>query len=214
LAKVVANEVKAHFLHIKGPELLQQFIGKSEAQLQDLFSRARENAPCILFFDEIDAIAGARGTERESGTKILTQFLTEMDGIEELKGVIVVSATNRPDMLDPALMRPGRLDRILYVPPPDPTARLALFKKELTGKPLANNINYKQLADITEGYSAADIMAICNAVAMAAAKDTLHTGKRQRVTMQRLQYSIKRTPRSITKEQLAIYEVLRDKLQR
>ena len=214
LAKVVANEAKAHFLHIKGPELLHQFIGKSEAQLQDLFSRARENAPCILFFDEIDAIAGARGTERESGTKILTQFLTEMDGIEELKGVIVVAATNRPDMLDPALMRPGRLDRILYVPPPDHPARLALFKKELAGKPLATNINYKQLADMAEGYSAADITAICNAVAMAAAKDTLHTGRHRRVKMQRLQYFIERTPRSITKEQLAIYEVLRDKLQR
>jgi len=214
LAKVVANEAKAHFLHIKGPELLQQFIGKSEAQLQDLFNRARENAPCILFFDEIDAIAGARGTEKESGTKILTQFLTEMDGIEELKGVIVVAATNRPDMLDPALMRPGRLDRILYVPPPDHPARSALFKKELTGKPLATDIDYKQLADGTKGYSAADITAICNAVAMAAAKDTLKTGRRRRVTMKRLQYFIERTPRSITKEQLAIYEVLRDKLQR
>lgn len=214
LAKVVANEAKAHFLHIKGSELLQQFIGKSEAQLQDLFNRARENAPCILFFDEIDAIAGARGTERESGTKILTQLLTEMDGIEELKGVIVVAATNRPDMLDPALMRPGRLDRILYVPPPDHPARLALFKKELAGKPLATDIDYKQLADMTEGYSAADITAICNAVAMAAAKDTLKTGRRRRVTMQRLQYFIDGTPRSITKEQLAIYEVLRDKLQR
>lgn len=214
LAKVVANEAKAHFLHIKGPELLQQFIGKSEAKLQDLFNRARENAPCILFFDEIDAIAGARGTERESGTKILTQFLTEMDGIEELKGVIIVAATNRPDMLDPALMRPGRLDRILYVPPPDHPARLALFKKELTGKPLATDIKYKKLADITEGYSAADITAICNAVAMAAAKDTLQTDRRQRITMKRLQYFIERTPRSITKEQLAIYGVLRDKLQR
>ena len=214
LAKVVANEAKAHFLHINGPELLKQFIGKSEMQLQDLFNRARENAPCILFFDEIDAIAGVRGTERESGTKILTQFLTEMDGIEELKGVIVVAATNRPDMLDPALMRPGRLDRILYVPSPNRPARLALFKKELTGKPLASDINYKQLADITEGYSVVDITAICNAVAMDAAKNTLHTGRHRHITMQRLQYFIERTPRSITKEQLSIYELLRDKLQR
>jgi len=214
LAKVVAKEAKAHFIHINGPELLQQFIGKSEAHLQNLFNRARENAPCILFFDEIDSIVGARGTERESGTKILTQFLTEMDGIEELKGVIVVAATNRPDMIDPALMRPGRLDRILYVPPPDHLARIELFKKELTGKPLTTNINFNKLADVTESYSAADITAICNAVAMAAAKDTLHTGKRQRITMKRLQYLIEQTPRSITKEQLTIYEGLRDKLQR
>jgi transitional endoplasmic reticulum ATPase len=213
LAKVVASEAKAHFLHIKGSELLQQFIGISENRLQDLFSRAHENAPCILFFDEIDAIAGARSTERESGTKLLTQFLVEMDGIEELKGVIVVAATNRPDMLDPALMRPGRLDRILYVPPPDYSARVALFKKELIGKP-ATGIDYKQLGNMTEGYSVTDIMAICNAAAMSTAKDTLHTNKHQYIKMQKLQYFIEGTTRSITKEQLSIYEVLKDKLQR
>jgi transitional endoplasmic reticulum ATPase len=214
LAKVVASESKAHFLYIKGPELLQQFIGKSEALLQDLFSRAHENSPCILFFDEIDAIAGARGTDRESGTKILTQFLVEMDGIEELKGVIVVAATNRPDMIDPALMRPGRLDRILYVPPPDHPARLVLFEKELKDKPLDSDIDYNLLADMTEGYSVADIIAICNAVAMATAKDKLQTGSQQLIKMQRIQYFIERITRSITEEQLAMYEVLRDKLQR
>lgn len=214
LAKVVASEAKAHFLHIKGPELLQQAIGQSEAQLRDLFIRARENTPCILFFDEIDALAGARGTAEASGTKILTQFLTEMDGVEELKGVIIVAATNRPDTLDPALMRPGRLDRVLYVPPPDHPARWALIKKELTGKPVADDIDYKQLADMTVGYSAADITAICNAAAMAAAKDTLRTGERQPITMQRLQHHIERMPRSLTVAQLAVYESLRDQLQR
>jgi transitional endoplasmic reticulum ATPase len=214
LAKVVASEAKAHFLHVKGPELLEQVVGKSEAQLRDLFIRARENIPCILFFDEIDAIAGARGTEGESGTKILTQFLTEMDGVEELKGVIVVAATNRPDMLDPALMRPGRFDRVLFVPPPDPEARSGLFKKELAGKPVATDIDYKKLADITEGYSSADITSICNIVAMDAAKDTLRSGKKQLITMQRLQNLIKKTPQSLTATQLAIYESLRDKLQR
>ncbi|NIA09978.1 MAG: AAA family ATPase [Nitrospiraceae bacterium] len=214
LAKVVASEAKAHFLHVKGPELLQQVIGKSEAQLRDLFIRARENAPCILFFDEIDALTGARGTENASGTKILAQFLTEMDGVEELKGVIVVAATNRPDMIDSALMRPGRLDRVLYVPPPDHAARMALFKKELANRPVTANIDYKQLADTTKDYSAADITAICNTGAMAAARDTLRTGKRQLITMQGLQHIIKQTPGSLTSEQLAIYKSLRDKLQR
>ena len=137
-----------------------------------------------------------------------------MDGIEELKGVIVVAATNRPDMIDPALMRPGRLDRILYVPPPDHPARLVLFEIELKDKPLDSDIDYNLLADMTEGYSVADIIAICNAVAMATAKDKLQTGSQQLIKMQRIQYFIERITRSITEEQLAMYEVLRDKLQR
>jgi len=214
LAKVVASESKAHFLHVKGPELLQQFVGKSEALLQDLFDRAHENAPSIIFFDEIDAIAGARGTDRESGTKILTQFLLEMDGIEELKGIIVVAATNRPDMIDPALMRPGRLDRILYVPPPDYPARLELFKRELKSRPLSDDIDYNLLADLSEGYSAADIISICNAVAMDVAKETLSTGNRQLIQMERIKYFIEHTARSIAEEQLLMYEKLKERLQR
>jgi SpoVK/Ycf46/Vps4 family AAA+-type ATPase len=167
-----------------------------------------------LFFDEIDALAGARGSSEASGTKILTQFLTEMDGVEELKGVIVVAATNRPDTLDPALMRPGRLDRILYVPPPDHPARLGLLKKELVGKPLADDIDYEHLAGMTEGYSAADITAICNSAGLATAKEALQTGERQLLSMQRLQEQIERTPRSLTTAQLATYETLRDQLAR
>lgn len=214
LAKVVASEAKAHFLHVKGPELLQQATGQSEAQLRDVFIRARENTPCVLFFDEIDALAGARGTMEASGTKILAQFLTEMDGVEELKGVIVVAATNRPDMLDPAIMRPGRLDRVLYVPPPDHAARVALIKRELAGKPVAGDVDYTQLAGRTEGYSAADITAICNSAAMTAARDTLRTGERHPLTMQGLLHNIERTPSSIAGAQLAEYELLRDRLQR
>jgi len=190
--------------------LLQQYIGQSEAQLRDIFTRARENAPCVLFFDEIDALAGARGTADASGTKILTQFLTEMDGVDELKGVIVVGATNRPDTLDPALLRPGRFDRILYIPPPDLPARIALIQNQLTSKPVAGDVSFEQLANITEGYSAADITAICNAAAMATAKEALRTGERQLVTMQRMLEQIEKTPRSITAAQLAIYESLRE----
>lgn len=214
LARVVASEAKAHFLHVKGPELLQQAIGQSEAQLRDLFIRARENAPCVLFFDEIDALAGARGTSEASGTKILTQFLTEMDGLEELKGVVVIAATNRPDVLDPALLRPGRLDRILYVPPPDRPARIALWKKELAGKPISSDVDYERFADMTDGYSAADITAICNMAALAAAKETLRTGERHFITMQQLQSYVERTPPSLTPDQLASYESLRDRFQR
>lgn len=214
LAKVVASEADAKFLHIKGPELLRAQIGQSEAQLRAIFTRARENAPCVLFFDEIDAFGGARGTADASGTQILTQFLTEMDGVEELKGVIVVGATNRPDVLDPALLRPGRFDRILYVPPPDFAARRALFCKQLADKPVAGDLDVEQLARMTEGYSAADITAICDAAARAALRETMRTGQRQLVTMQMLTAEIARTPRSITDEQLAIYESLRRQWQR
>jgi transitional endoplasmic reticulum ATPase len=137
-----------------------------------------------------------------------------MDGMEELKGVIVVAATNRPDTLDPALMRPGRFDRILYVPPPDRPARLALIKHELIGKPVAEDVDYPALADTSEGYSSADIAAICNAAAMAVARDALRSGERQMITHRRLMDQFERTPRSLSAEQIAAYEELRDKLQR
>jgi len=210
LAKVVASEAKAHFLQVRGPELLQQYIGQSEAQLRDIFTRARENAPCVLFFDEIDALAGARGTSDASGTKILTQFLTEMDGVDELKGVIVVGATNRPDTLDPALLRPGRFDRVLYVPPPDLQARLGLIQNQLASRPIAGDISFEKLANLTEGYSAADITAICNAAAMATANEVLRTGERQLLTMQRILDQIEKTPHSISADQLATYELFRE----
>lgn len=137
-----------------------------------------------------------------------------MDGLEELKGVVVIAATNCPDVLDPALLRPGRLDRILYVPPPDHPAQLALWKKALAGKPIAGDVDYGRLADMTDGYSGADITAICNMAAMAAAKEALHTGERHLITMQQLQSHIEQTPRSLTPHQLASYESLRDRFQR
>jgi len=208
LAKVVASESGAHFLHVKGPELLREYTGQSEAHLRRIFTHARENAPCVLFFDEIDAIAGARGTSNATSTQIITQLLTEMDGVDELKGVIVVAATNRPDALDPALLRPGRFDRIVYVPPPDRPARVALFRKELSARPVAEDVDFERLADITEGYSAADITAICNAAAAATAREALRTGARPTITMQRLVEQIERTPRSITDAQISLYESL------
>lgn len=214
LAKVVASASGAHFLQVKGPELLQSHVGQSEARLRDLFGRARENAPCVLFFDEIDAIAGARGTSDENATQILTQFLTEMDGVDELKGVVVMAATNRPDTIDPALMRPGRLDRVLYVPPPDLAGRLQLFQHELSNKPTAPNIDLDLLAHRSDGYSSADLTAICNAAAAAAARDSLNAEKRTLITTERLMAQLERTPPSITTQQIATYEELRDRLQR
>ena len=214
LAKVIAKVAKANFVHVKGPELLRQFTGQSEAKLRDVFDRGRESTPCVLFFDEIDALAGERGTGNATGTQILTQFLTEMDGMEELKGVVVVAATNRPDCLDQALLRPGRFDRLLYVPPPDHAARVGLFHHELQRKPVDPDLDYPRLATLTEGYSCADVAAVCNQTALAAARDRLASGERQPITMQRLEAQIQRTPSSIHPDELARHEKLRAQFRR
>jgi transitional endoplasmic reticulum ATPase len=209
LGKVVARQAKAHFLHVKGPELLRERSGESEAKLRELFDRARENTPCVLFFDEIDALTGARGTSDATGTGILNQFLAEMDGVDELKGVVVLGATNRPDAIDPALRRPGRFDRLVYVPPPDAAARAALFAAELRGKPLSPDLDFTALASLTDGYSSADIASLCNAAAVQAAKETIRTGVRQPISTQWLQPLIARTPASIKPEDLTVYENFR-----
>ncbi len=214
LAKVVASEAHASFLHVRGPELLERFVGASEGQLRNLFIRARENVPCVLFFDELDAIATIRGSNDSSHTQILTQFLTEMDGVEELKGVVVVGATNRPDAIDPALLRPGRFDRILYIPPPDLAARVALLKLELGQRPIADDLDVDALAVETEGYSAAEVAAICNAAAFRAATDSLLAGESQRISMTMLREQIQQTPKSLTDEVIAQYRELRQRMQR
>jgi len=209
LGKVVARQAKAHFLHVKGPELLREHSGESEAKLRELFDRARENAPCVLFFDEIDALTGARGTADATGTGILNQFLAEMDGVDELKGVVVLGATNRPDAIDPALRRPGRFDRLVYVPPPDASARAALFAHELRGKPLSQDLDFALLSNMTDGYSSADIASLCNSAAVQAAKETIRSGVRQQISTQRLQELIARTPASIKPKDIAAYETFR-----
>ncbi|WP_219853494.1 AAA family ATPase [Candidatus Hakubella thermalkaliphila] len=213
LAKVVASQANAHFLHVKGPELLTGTVGASEAKLRGLFDRARENAPCVLFFDEIDGLAGLRyGGQRR--TELLTQLLTEMDGVEELRGVVVVAATNRPEDLDPAILRPGRFDRLIYVPPPDQVARTRLFEMELANKPLDPDVDWGRLAEITHGYSGADIVAICTAAAMDAVRETLSEGCEIPVTMKHLTERVRQTPPSISQERLAQYEQMRIALAR
>lgn len=213
LAKVVASQANAHFLHVKGPELLTGTVGASEAKLRGLFDRARENAPCVLFFDEIDALAGLRdGGQRR--TELLTQLLTEMDGVEELRGVVVVAATNRPEDLDPAILRPGRFDRVIYVPPPDQAARARLFEIELANKPLGPDVDCGRLAEITDGYSGADIMAICTTAAMDAVRETLSEGCDIPVTMKHLTERVRQTPPSISQDRLAQYEQMRMALAR
>jgi len=173
LAKAVATESKANFISVKGPEILSKWVGESEKAIRKIFRKARETAPCIIFFDEIDAIAKRRGTVFESGVieRIVNQLLTEMDGISILKNVVVIAATNRPDMIDPALLRPGRFDRLLYVPLPDFRARLEIFRIYTKHMPLSDDVNLEELAKMTEGYTGADLEAVCREAAMIAIED-------------------------------------------
>jgi transitional endoplasmic reticulum ATPase len=164
LAKAVATESDANFISIKGPELLSMWVGESERGIREIFKRARQASPCVIFFDEIDSIAASRGGGTGSGTsnRIVSQLLTEMDGISELQGVVVLAATNRPDMVDPALMRPGRFDRIIMIPNPDNQTRKKIIQIHSEDKPLGSEINFQRIADITDGFSGADTSAVAN----------------------------------------------------
>ena len=169
LAKAVATESEANFISVKGPELLSKWVGESERGVREVFRRARQASPCVIFFDEIDAIAPTRGRMEGSGgaasgtsDRIVSQILTEMDGISELHGVVVLAATNRPDMVDLALMRPGRFDRIIVVPNPDSQTRKKIIKIHSEGKPMGPDIDLQRIADMTDGFSGADTSAVAN----------------------------------------------------
>ncbi len=171
VAKALATEAGVNFVSVKGPELLSMYVGESERGLRDVFRKARQAAPCIVFFDEIDALASARARGHEdSGVagRVLSQLLTELDGVEELKGVFVLGATNRPDLLDPALLRPGRFDIRLDLPLPDRAARETIFQLHLRGRPLQPGVTAAWLADQTEGFSGAQIDGVCRRAVMAA----------------------------------------------
>ncbi|MGA7367504.1 MAG: CDC48 family AAA ATPase [Nitrososphaeraceae archaeon] len=174
LAKAIANESEANFISIKGPELLSKWVGESEKGIREVFRKARQAAPCIIFFDEIDAIAPVRGGEFGDShvtERVISQLLTELDGLEELRGVVVIAASNRPDIVDPALIRPGRFDRLLYVPLPDYDSRLQILKIHTKTMPLADDANISALSKMTEGYTGADIASFASAAAMIAMKE-------------------------------------------
>jgi transitional endoplasmic reticulum ATPase len=170
MAKAAANESEANFISIKGPELLSKWVGESEKGVREVFRKARQAAPCIIFFDEIDAIAprrgGGFGGDSHVTERLISQLLTELDGLEILTNVIVIGATNRPDIVDPALLRPGRFDRLLYVSTPDRESRIQIIKIHTKKKPLADDVNVEQLADHTEGYTGADIASLSSAAVM------------------------------------------------
>jgi transitional endoplasmic reticulum ATPase len=162
LAKAVATESGANFIAVRGPEILSKWVGESEKAIREIFRKARQAAPTVIFFDEIDAIAPIRGLSVDSGVteRIVNQLLAEMDGIEKLENVVVIAATNRPDILDPALLRPGRFDRLIYVPPPDKSARVEILKVHTRSVPLAEDVSLEEIAEKTEGYTGADLEAL------------------------------------------------------
>jgi transitional endoplasmic reticulum ATPase len=205
LAKAVATESQANFISVKGPEVLSKWVGESEKAVREVFRKARETAPCIVFFDELDSIAPRRGLHTDAGVtdRIVNQLLTEMDGMQTLKGVVIMGATNRPDILDPALLRPGRFDRVLYVPPPDKAARLQIFKIHTRGMPLDKDVNLEDLAAITEGYTGADIEAVVREAAMAAARENINI---QVVSMRHFEKALAKVKASVGAEEKAEYD--------
>jgi len=189
LAKALAHESEVNFISVKGPEFLSKWVGESEKAVRETFRKARAAAPCIIFFDEIDAIAGMRGRSASSEVtdQVISQLLTEMDGLEDLKDVILLAATNRPDMLDPALLRSGRFGRHVELTMPDLETRKEIFKIHLKNKPLAENVNFGKLAEALDNYTGADIQAIAEEATLLTIRKQIPTFNKKKVELQELE---------------------------
>mgnify|MGYP000846721629 FL=1 len=214
LSKAVATESRANFLSVKGSEVLSKWFGESERKISEIFNKAKQASPCIVFFDELDALAAARGAgigEPRVVERMVNTLLSEMDGLEELKGVVVLGATNRPDLLDSALLRPGRFDEIVLVPPPDEKSRLEIFRVHTEGMSLDDDVNLGKLAEITESYSGADIAAVCRKAGMLALHDNLES---RRVSFKHFREALKKIGPSITPEVLKYYKNMTRELER
>ncbi|HWG94833.1 MAG TPA: AAA family ATPase, partial [Mycobacteriales bacterium] len=178
LVRAVAGSGQANVLSVKGAELLSKWVGESERAVRELFRRAREAAPSLVFLDEVDALAPVRGQSSDGGTtdRVVAALLTELDGIEGLRDVSVIGATNRPDLVDPAMLRPGRLERLVYAPPPDAEARALILRAASRSVPLADDVDLDELGRRTEGYSAADCAALVREAALTAMRESLEAG--------------------------------------
>lgn len=180
VARAVANESKANFISIKGPELLNKYVGESEKAVRSLFKRAKLSAPCVVFFDELDSLVPKRGSDtNNSSERVVNQLLTEMDGLEDRKGVFVIAATNRPDIIDPAMLRPGRLDKLLYVPLPTKEDRFQILETVTKKLPLDTDVALKQIAlsQHCEGFSGADLSALLREAQLSALTRAMNDGQ-------------------------------------
>jgi transitional endoplasmic reticulum ATPase len=186
MAKAVANECQANFISVKGPELLTMWFGESEANVRDVFEKARQAAPCVLFFDELDSIAQQRGGNHGDGggaaDRVMNQLLTEMDGVGAKKNVFIIGATNRPDIIDTALMRPGRLDQLIYIPMPDYESRLSILRATLRKSPVSKEVDLPYLAAQTDKFTGADLTEICQSACKMAIREEIERDiERQRM---------------------------------
>ncbi|WP_339102968.1 CDC48 family AAA ATPase [Haloterrigena salinisoli] len=222
LAKAVANEAQSNFISIKGPELLNKYVGESEKGVREVFEKARSNAPTVIFFDEIDSIAGQRGRQQGDsgvGERVVSQLLTELDGLEELEDVVVIATTNRPDLIDNALLRPGRLDRHVHVPVPDEDGRRKIFEVHTRDKPLADAVDLDWLAAETEGYVGADIEAVTREASMAASREFINsvdpeemadTVGNVRISKEHFEHALEEVNPSVTPETREQYEEIEE----
>jgi transitional endoplasmic reticulum ATPase len=196
VAKALANESEVNFISVKGPEIMSKYIGESEKGVREVFRKAKQASPCIIFFDEFDSLVPERGLAGDSqvAERVISQFLTELDGLEELKGVLVLASTNRKDLIDPAILRPGRFDFIIDLPLPDEKARLAIFKVHVRGKPVTDEVNIELLARESENLSGADIFAVCHEASMTAIGEYINSGAfngKMKITKKHFETAIK-----------------------
>ena len=218
VAKATANEACANFISIKGPELLNKYVGESERAVRTLFQRARSASPCVLFFDEMDSLAPRRGSggDNTSAERVVNQLLTEMDGLEARNATFLIAATNRPDMIDPAMLRPGRLDKLLYVPLPPLDGRVAILKTLTRKTPIAPGVNIDRIAQSAscDGFSGADLAALVREACVAALKSMTADASTPLVTMEHFQDAFTKVQPSVSKSDHARYDELRRKLRR
>ncbi|MFH0752108.1 MAG: CDC48 family AAA ATPase [archaeon] len=210
LAKAVANESEANFILVKGPELISKWVGDSEKGIREIFKKARQSGPAIIFFDEIDAIASSRGrggSDNNVTERVVNQLLTEMDGLEDLHDVVVIAATNRPDIMDAALLRPGRFDRIILTSVPDKDARKQIFEIYTSRMPLAKDVNISKLIDKTENYVGSDIESLCREAAMLALREDL---KAEEIKMKHFEAALKKVKSSILNEDIKKYNEIEE----
>jgi len=213
LAKAIATESEANFISVKGPELMSKWVGESEKAVREIFRKARMVSPAIIFFDEIDSLAPKRGftSETQVTERVVSQLLTELDGLEPLREIIVIAATSRPDMLDPALLRPGRFDRLIYVPPPDKKARLEILKIHTRKMPIADDVDLLKLAEATNGFVGADLAALCREAAMLALREDIEA---KVVKWEHFEKALQKIHPTVTPEAIRWYERLKEQFKR
>jgi transitional endoplasmic reticulum ATPase len=229
LAKAVANEADSNFISVKGPELINKYIGESEKGIREVFSKARENAPTVVFFDEIDAIATQRGMNNSGGTgvteRVVSQLLTELDGLENLDDVIVLATSNRPDRIDNALLRPGRLSQQIHVPVPNESARRKIFKVHTDDKPIGDMVDFYTLAEKTDGFVGADIEAVVREASMNASRRVIRNHNIEghdeypeldetTITKRDFEHALNEVTASVTEEIEEQYDEIEERMER